>query len=172
MLQGAELCAVVKADGYGHGAVACARAALAGGAIRLAVATATEAVEVREAGIDASLLVMGAFAAVFCFFRLADIIAAMVVIRILIQFLAQIVGLLILRKTRPEFPRPFKMWLYPVPAFIALAGFLYVMLMRDGFQTQLIYASVLIVAGVVVYIVRAYKRREYPFGSNVIKNEA
>ena len=38
-----ELCAVVKADGYGHGAVECARAALSGGATRLAVATASEA---------------------------------------------------------------------------------------------------------------------------------
>jgi alanine racemase len=62
VLDGAELCAVVKADGYGHGAVPCARAALAGGATRLAVATAAEAVELREAGLDASLLVMGALA--------------------------------------------------------------------------------------------------------------
>jgi len=110
-----------------------------------------------------SLLVMGGFAALFCFFRLADIIAAMVVIRILIQFLAQIVGLLILRSTRPDYPRPFRMWLYPVPAIVALIGFLYVMLMRDGFQTQLIYASVLIVVGLIVYMLRAWKRGEYPF---------
>ena len=42
---GAELCAVVKADGYGHGAVRCARAAQAGGAAWLAVATTPEAAE-------------------------------------------------------------------------------------------------------------------------------
>jgi alanine racemase len=57
---GAVLCAVVKADGYGHGAVAAARAALAGGAARLAVATAGEAAELRAAGVDAPVLVMGA----------------------------------------------------------------------------------------------------------------
>jgi len=57
---GAELCAVVKAAGYGHGAVRCAAAARAGGAQRLAVATAAEAVELREGGIDAPVLVMGA----------------------------------------------------------------------------------------------------------------
>ena len=57
---GAAVCAVVKADGYGHGAVQSARAALAGGAGWLAVATAVEAVELREAGIDAPILVMGA----------------------------------------------------------------------------------------------------------------
>jgi alanine racemase len=54
------LCAVVKGDGYGHGAVPAARAALAGGARQLAVATAAEAAELREGGIEARLLVMGA----------------------------------------------------------------------------------------------------------------
>lgn len=57
---GARLCAVVKGDGYGHGAVPAARAALRGGASWLAVATAYEAAELREAGIDGPLLVLGA----------------------------------------------------------------------------------------------------------------
>jgi alanine racemase len=56
----AALCAVVKADGYGHGAVPAAHAALAGGAEWLAVATAGEAAELRAAGIEAPLLVLGA----------------------------------------------------------------------------------------------------------------
>ncbi|MGN6867490.1 MAG: alanine racemase [Solirubrobacteraceae bacterium] len=60
LVGGAGLCAVVKGDGYGHGAVPAARAALAGGAASLAVATAVEAAELREAGIDASVLIMGA----------------------------------------------------------------------------------------------------------------
>jgi alanine racemase len=54
------LCAVVKANAYGHGAVECARAALAGGASWLAVAAAAEASELRDAGITAPILVMGA----------------------------------------------------------------------------------------------------------------
>jgi alanine racemase len=56
---GAAVCAVVKADGYGHGMEQAARAALAGGAGWLAVATATEAAALREAGIDIPVLVMG-----------------------------------------------------------------------------------------------------------------
>jgi alanine racemase len=56
----AALCAVVKADGYGHGATACAAAAVAGGATWLAVATATEAAELRRDGIGERILVMGA----------------------------------------------------------------------------------------------------------------
>ena len=61
--RGTQLCAVVKADGYGHGAVHSARAALDGGASWLAVATAPEAAELRSAEIDAPLLVMGALSA-------------------------------------------------------------------------------------------------------------
>jgi alanine racemase len=57
---GPRLCAVVKADGYGHGAVPCARAALAGGATALAVAAASEAAALRGAGIAAPVIVMGA----------------------------------------------------------------------------------------------------------------
>jgi alanine racemase len=58
---GVALCAVVKADGYGHGAAQSARAALAGGASWLAVATAREARELRAAGVgEARVLVMGA----------------------------------------------------------------------------------------------------------------
>src|SRR5918996_2036063 len=57
---GAELCAVVKADGYGHGAVWVAKAALDGGATWLAVATAAEAEDLRRHGIAGRVLVMGA----------------------------------------------------------------------------------------------------------------
>jgi alanine racemase len=59
----ASLCAVVKADGYGHGAAWCARAALAGGAEWLAVATAEEAEELRRHGFRERILVMGALSA-------------------------------------------------------------------------------------------------------------
>ncbi|MFL5824641.1 MAG: alanine racemase [Solirubrobacteraceae bacterium] len=57
---GAALCAVVKADGYGHGAVRVARAAQEVGATWLAVVTATEAAELRAAGLEGPLLIMGA----------------------------------------------------------------------------------------------------------------
>jgi alanine racemase len=56
----ARVCAVVKADGYGHGAAQAARAALRGGADLLAVATAWEALELRRAGLDAPILLLGA----------------------------------------------------------------------------------------------------------------
>ena len=58
--RGTALCAVVKADGYGHGAAPAAHAALAGGATWLAVATADEATQLRAHGVDGPLLVLGA----------------------------------------------------------------------------------------------------------------
>jgi alanine racemase len=58
----ARLMAVVKADGYGHGAVAVARAALEGGASSLAVAASAEAAELRAAGLEAPILLMGPLA--------------------------------------------------------------------------------------------------------------
>ena len=117
-----------------------------------------------------SLLIMGGIAALFCFFKLVDVVTALVVIRITIQFLAQIVGLLILRQTRPEMPRPFKMWLYPIPALIAIAGFLYVLFMRPNFQKEIKYAAVLIVIGLLIYFIRSYKRYEFPFDKKYNKS--
>jgi alanine racemase len=61
-LEDSALCAVVKADGYGHGAVECATAAVGAGAAWLAVATIEEASELRDAGIEAPVLIMGALA--------------------------------------------------------------------------------------------------------------
>jgi amino acid transporter len=110
-----------------------------------------------------SLLVLGGLAALFCFFRLADVIAALVCIRIIVQFLAQTVGVIVLRVRRPDLPRPFRMWLYPLPAALAFFGFVYVLFMRPHFQKEMRLAFVLIAAGVVVYLVRARARGEWPF---------
>jgi basic amino acid/polyamine antiporter, APA family len=113
-----------------------------------------------------SLLVMGGIASVFCFFRLADVIAALVVIRILVQFLAQIVGVIVLRVRRPDLPRPFRMWLYPLPALIALSGFIYVLISRKNFLKEVRYAAVLVVVGLIIYFIRSWQRGEWPFGKN------
>ncbi len=117
-----------------------------------------------------SLLALGLVAAAFCFLRLADVIAALVVIRICIQFLVQSVGLIVLRQTRPDIPRPFRMWLYPLPALAAIVGFLYVLISRPNFMKEVRYAAVLVVLGLAIYLVRAWRHREWPF--NVAPEEA
>jgi amino acid transporter len=110
-----------------------------------------------------SLLVMGVVAAGFCFLQLADVIAALVVIRILLQFLLQQVGLLILRVRQPEMPRPFRMWLYPLPALCAVVGFVYMLISRPNFLREIRYAIVLLVIGLVLYFVRSFRRGEWPW---------
>src|SRR6478735_4878280 len=67
-----------------------------------------------------SLLTLGIVTAAFCTLRLQDVIAALVVIRIMVQFLMQVFGLFLLRSRHPEFPRPFRMYLYPIPALLAV----------------------------------------------------
>ena len=73
-----------------------------------------------------SLLVLGAISIVAGFFSLGTVIDALIVTRIVVQFMGQIVGLILLRKKAPEMPRPYRMWLYPAPALIALAGWIFV----------------------------------------------
>ena len=111
-----------------------------------------------------SLLVLGAAAMAACFLQLADIIAALVVIRIMVQFLFQTVGIIVLRIRRPDLPRPFRMWLYPLPALLATFGFLFVLIERKNFLKEVRYAVVIVIAGVAIYLVRSWRRREWPFG--------
>jgi amino acid transporter len=110
-----------------------------------------------------SLLSLGVVAAAFCFMRLKDAIAALVVIRILIQFLVQAVGLIVLRIRQPEMPRPFRMWLYPLPALIACAGFLFILFNRVNALKEIRYAAVILLTGLAIYMVRAWHSREWPF---------
>ena len=110
-----------------------------------------------------SLIALGVVAAVFCFLRLADVIAALVVIRIMLQFLVQAIGVIVLRIRRPDMLRPFKMWFYPLPALIAAAGFAYILWFRPNAAKEVRYAVVILVIGLAIYMVRAWKRTEWPF---------
>ena len=111
-----------------------------------------------------SLLALAGVAALFCFLRLADLIAALVVIRILLQFLVQSIGVIVLRIRRPEMPRPFRMWLYPVPALVAAGSFIFILISHKDFLREIRYAGVILVVGLMIYCVRAWRRGEWPFG--------
>ncbi len=114
---------------------------------------------------DVSLLALGAVACLACFLRLADLIAALVVIRIMLQFLVQAAGLLLLRATRPDFPRPFRMWFYPAPTLLAMAGFIFVLVSRRGFLKEVRYGTLLMLVGLAIYLWRAARLRHWPFSS-------
>jgi basic amino acid/polyamine antiporter, APA family len=114
-----------------------------------------------------SLLALGGVAMLFCFLRLADVIAALVVIRILLQFLMQAIGVIVLRIRRPDAPRPFRMWLYPLPALIASCGFVFVLVSRRDFMKEIRYAIVIVVAGLLIYLIRSWRQGDWPFGARV-----
>jgi len=99
----------------------------------------------------------------FCFLRLADVIAALVVIRIMLQFIVQAVGVMVLRVRRPDMLRPFRMWLYPLPAVLAIAGFTFILVERRNFLREIRYAVVILATGLLIYLVRSWRRREWPF---------
>jgi len=115
-----------------------------------------------------SLLALTGVAAVFCFLRLADLIAALIVIRIVLQFLMQTIGVIVLRVRQPDMPRPFRMWLYPVPALVAAVSFLFILISRRDFLREVRYAGVILVVGVVIYGVRSWRRQEWPFGERSV----
>jgi amino acid transporter len=102
-----------------------------------------------------SLLVLGGAAIVFCLFRLADVVTALVVIRIMTQFLAQTIGLVILRTTQPDFPRPFRMWLYPVPALLAFVGYIYTVVMRPKSIQSIWLAIIVVIVGTILFWARS-----------------
>ena len=110
-----------------------------------------------------SVLALAGVAALFCFLRLADLIAALIVIRIVLQFLVQSIGVIVLRVRRPELARPFRMWLYPVPALVAAASFVFILVSRKDFLREVRYAAVILVVGVLIFTVRAWRRGEWPF---------
>ena len=98
-----------------------------------------------------SLLAFGFLTAAFCFLDLGTIISAAVCVRIGVQFIGQIVGLHLLRTTRPDVKLPFRMWLYPLPSLIALGGWLYVLATADPFV--LLISLLVLVSGIGIFVV-------------------
>ena len=101
-----------------------------------------------------SLLYLGAAAILFSFLSLAQVIAALVTLRIIVQFLLQHIGVMVLRHTQPALPRPFRIWLYPLPPLLALAGFTFILFGRQNYQRQLALAAVVVLLGAIAYAVR------------------
>ena len=109
-----------------------------------------------------SLLVLGAISIVAGFFSLGTVIDALIVTRILVQFMGQAVGLMVLRKRAPEMPRPYKMWLYPVPALLAVLGWIFVFATTE-FRVIVFGLGVLALGGV-AFVLWSWNTKRWPFG--------
>jgi amino acid transporter len=73
-----------------------------------------------------SLLTIGAVTMPFCFFTLGQLVNWLIQVQILLQFVWQCAAVILLRRYRPDIAKPFRMWLYPLPARVSLAMWLYI----------------------------------------------
>ena len=113
-----------------------------------------------------ALLLVGALAIVASCFNLGEVITALMVARILVQFVGHTIGLFVYRARQPQEKLPFKMWLYPFPALLALAGWIYIFLtpaFQPGGWRYMAYAAVTIGAGLIFYLVMSRRKRIWPF---------
>jgi amino acid transporter len=114
-----------------------------------------------------SLLVLGAISIVASFFSLGTVIDALIVTRILVQFMGQVVGLMLLRRHAPQMVRPYRMWLYPMPALVALVGWIFVFATT---QLRVILFGVgVLAAGCLTFIAWSRRTRRWPFGLQIGK---
>jgi amino acid transporter len=106
-------------------------------------------------------LLVGGLTLFWSFFDLQSVISALITTRILVQFIGQIVGLLLLRRTQPDRPRPFRIWLAPLPCGLALFGWLYVFVAP---APKLAGLSVLtLLTGVAAFLLWSRQTGSWPF---------
>jgi len=106
-----------------------------------------------------SLLVLGFTAFVFSLlFKLVTVITAIIAMRIIVQFLGQSFGVLFFRKK--DFPRPWKMYLYPLPVIISIVVWLFIF-RSTGFEFML-SGIILISIGIVVFLIKSALQNEWP----------
>jgi amino acid transporter len=118
----------------------------------------------REKFPHISLLFLGALTFVFSLlFKLRTVIAAVLAMRSIIQFIGQAVGVMLLRRRWPPERLPFKMWLYPLPALLTIVGWLW-LFSRTG--SAIWWGVLVIVLGLIVFLVQARVRMEWPFGAS------
>jgi amino acid transporter len=108
-----------------------------------------------------ALLLIGIGAIIASFFDLQDVILALMAARIVIQFNVQVIALFLIRARRPDIERPFKVWLYPIPPLVSLAGYLYVFASLG--LKFIAFGLLTLVLGAVVYFMVAKRQREWPF---------
>lgn len=115
----------------------------------------------RHAFPHVALLTMGVVTAIGTFFDLSEVINMLLCASIIVQSIAQIVALVVLRKRQPGLKRPYRQWLYPVPCIVALLGWVYVYVSAS--TLSLILSGAWIVAGLVVFVVWARFNKAWPF---------
>ncbi|HKS37071.1 MAG TPA: amino acid permease [Verrucomicrobiae bacterium] len=109
-----------------------------------------------------SLVVIGLLSIVCSFLPLMTVIDALLTTRILVQFIGQIGAVLLLRRSAPEMKRPFRIWFYPLPAMVALAGWIF--LFSTAGPRTILYGISMLLLGIIFFLVWSWRARRWPFG--------
>jgi len=112
----------------------------------------------------ASLLFMAVASGVCCFLSLDALIKVLIVVQALFQFAAQCVAVELLRRRRPQQSGTYRMPLYPVPAAVALVGWIYIALSNG--LTYVLVALACVIAGTGLYLAKARYEQEWPFATS------
>ncbi len=110
-----------------------------------------------------SLIVLGGMSILCSLLPLGLVIDALITTRILVQFIGQVFAVMLLRANRPDMPRPFRMWLYPLPAMVALAGWIFLLLTSGWLLIALGLGTLAL--GIVCFFVWSWRSRHWPFDS-------
>ena len=108
-----------------------------------------------------SLLVIGVVAIICSFFSLGIVIDVLIATRIIVQFAGQIFAVALLRKNSPKMERPYRIWLYPLPSLIALAGWMFIYLTLD--REIIIFSLAALAAGAVSFLAWSRGASKWPF---------
>jgi len=108
-----------------------------------------------------SLLVIGLVSIVCSFLPLMTVIDALLITRIIVQFMGQVVAVMLLRRRAPALARPYRIWLYPVPCFVALVGWLFVFGTADW--KVILFGLGTLLLGVIIFLIWSKWTRRWPF---------
>ena len=108
-----------------------------------------------------SLVVIGLISIVCSFFSLGMVIDALIVTRIVVQFMGQIFAVSLLRTRAPQLARPYRMFLYPLPSLIALAGWIFIFATTGR---EIIYFGLgTLLLGIACFFLWSWRTRRWPF---------
>ena len=112
-----------------------------------------------------AVIVLGLISIICSFFSLDIVIDALITTRILVQFIGQIFALTLLRRNQPNMVRPYRMWLYPVPSLIALAGWIFIFSTADKMVILLGLGTLGL--GAIFFLIWSWRSQRWPFDEAV-----
>ncbi len=109
-----------------------------------------------------SLITLGIISLPFCFFSLGQLVSWLIQVQILLRFIWQCLGVILLKEYRKDIPHPFVMWLYPLPALVSAALWMYIFFTGPG--EGILFSFAFLAASVIAYFLFIRNRTEVGSG--------